>query len=238
MELERANREKEALIGEHLADKEHMRGEVSEARHQLQHCLAEKAHVEERFMLISKNLEQIQDEIRLKVTEYVRVEQLANKQQTEIKTLKDRTASYEEEIGELKKFGEKVKRDLLGSKEELIGAHQELSKCKSLLMKAEHELGAAKEQEKIVTEQLVHNDGLLQQLHGDLRGERTRVADLQRQTSQLKQDLVGVSNEKDSNEKQLKDMGNKVGAFVWLVCLTLLDHSRTFWIVLESSGSL
>jgi hypothetical protein len=38
-------------------------------------------------MLINKNLEQIQEEIRQKVTDYVRVEQLCQKQQTEIKTL-------------------------------------------------------------------------------------------------------------------------------------------------------
>lgn len=210
VELERANREKEALIGEHLNDKEHMKNEVNEARHQLQHCLAEKAHVEERFMLISKNLEQIQEEIRQKVCEYVRVEQLCNKQQTEIKTLKERTASYEEEIGELKKFGEKLKKDLLANKEELINAHQDMSKTKNCLLKREHELSSAREQEKIITEQLVHNDSLLQQLHADLRSERNKVADAQRNISQLKQDLVSVSNVKDGLDKLSKELANKV----------------------------
>lgn len=210
MELERANREKEALIGEHLNDKEHMKNEVSEARHQLQHCLAEKAHVEERFMLISKNLEQIQEEIRQKVCEYVRVEQLSNKQQTEIKTLKDRTASYEEELAELKKFCEKLKKDLFANKEELINAHQDMSKTKNCLLKSEHELSSAREQEKILTEQLVQNDHLLQQLHADVRNERSKVADAQRNISQLKQELASVGNDKDGLDKLSKELANKV----------------------------
>lgn len=133
------------------------------------YSLLQKAHIEERFILINKNLEQIQEEIRLKVTEYVRCEQTCQKQQTEIKTLKDRTRSYEDELSDLKKFIDKVKKDLQLSKEECLNLQQENSKYKSNTYKMQHELDTRKEQERLFVEQLDHNENLLQQLQNELR---------------------------------------------------------------------
>ena len=161
-------------------------------------------------MLINKNLEQIQEEIRQKVTDYVRIEQLSQKQQTEIKTLKDRTRSYEDEMNEIKKFSDKLKKDLFTTKEELINANQEVSKLKNNLIKTQHEFDSSKQQEKIATEQLLHNDTLLQQLHAELRNERNKQQECQRVISQLKQNITELCNEKEANEKHLKETLNKV----------------------------
>lgn len=120
-------------------------------------------------MLINKNLEQIQDEIRQKVTDYVRLEQMSHKQQTEIKTLRERTKSYEEEISELKKFVEKLKKDLLASKDEIVALQQENNKYKNNSSKIQHEIEARKEQEKMLTDQMTQIDCLLQQSQGEIR---------------------------------------------------------------------
>ena len=128
-----------------------------------------KAHIEERFMLISKNLEQIQEEIRQKVTDHVRLEQTNQKQHTEIKTLKERTKSYEDEINELKKFIEKLKKDLAVAKDEALHLQQENSNCKGSLFKLQHELDARKEQDKLMVEQLHQNDHMLHQMHDEIR---------------------------------------------------------------------
>jgi len=209
-ELERVGRERESILNCEIGEKEHMRKEVNGARHQLQCCLNEKAHVEERFMLLSRNAEQMQEEIRVKVTENVRLEQASQKQATELRTIKERNRSYEEEINELKGFGEKLKKDLFTAKEEAIGVGQEASRLKSALIKCQHELETSREQEKIVTEQLVANDNVLQQVHGDLRNERTKLQESQRFISQLKQQLVDTTNEKENNERQVKEQVNRI----------------------------
>jgi hypothetical protein len=123
-------------------------------------------------MLINKNLEQIQEEIRNKVTEYVRLEQFCNKQQTEIKTLRERTRSYEEEINELKCFVEKLKKDLLVSKDELCFLQQESAKHKNNSLKAQQDLEAKRQQEKALTDQTAQTEVLLQQTQEDLRFDK------------------------------------------------------------------
>jgi hypothetical protein len=120
-------------------------------------------------MLITKNLEQIQDEIRQKVTEYVRLEQTCQKQHTEIKMLKERTKSYEDELNELKKYIEKLKKDVLVAKEETFNLQQDNSKYKGGMFKQQHELEARKEQETLMLEQLHQNDHMLQQMQNELK---------------------------------------------------------------------
>jgi len=179
-ELESRLQEREARLQAEIGEKEHLRQEVAGSRHQLQCCLNEKAHVEERLMLLGRNAEQMQEEIRARVTENVRLEQAGQKQATELRTLKERSRSYEEEIGEVKSFGERLKKDLFAAKEEAIGVGQEAARTKSALIKCQHELDSSREQEKIVTEQLVANDSVLQQVHGDLRNERAKLQEAQR----------------------------------------------------------
>ena len=153
--------------------------------------------------MINRNLEQIQEEIRLKVTDYVRLEQLSHKQQTEIKTLRERTKSYEEEINELKKFVEKLKKDLLATKDEVLKLQQENNLYKNNSSKIQHELEARKEQEKMLTDQISQIDYLLQQTQNDIRNERSKQQECQRVISQLKQNNLELNNEKEANEKQM-----------------------------------
>jgi len=120
-------------------------------------------------LLINNNLEQIQEEIRLKVADYVRVEQTCQKQQTEIKTLKDRTKSYEDEMNELKKTMDKLKKDLFISKEESINSQQDNSKLKANMFKMQHELESRKDQEKLLLDQLTQHEHLVQQMQSELR---------------------------------------------------------------------
>ncbi|CAF0853486.1 unnamed protein product [Brachionus calyciflorus] len=210
IELEKLNREKENMISEYLNEKEHLRNEVNESRHQLQHCLAEKAHIEERFMLISRNLEQIQEEIRQKVTDYVRLEQSCQKQQTEIKTLKDRNRSYEDEISDLKKFNDKLKKDLCLSKDEFNNLQDESSKMKSNFFKLEHEVETRREQEKIYINQMNQNEQIIQTMQNELRNERNKQQECHRIVSQYKQQLNEMCNQKDMSESTVKDLVNKL----------------------------
>ncbi len=163
--------------------------------------------------MINRNLEQIQEEIRQKVTDYVRLEQLSHKQQTEIKTLRERTKSYEEEISELKKFVEKLKKDLITTKDEVLRLQQDNTTYKNSSSKIQHELDARKEQEKMMSDQISQIDYLLQQTQNDIRNERSKQQECQRVISQLKQTNLELSNEKEANEKQIKDLVNKVGNF-------------------------
>jgi chromosome segregation ATPase len=155
-------------------------------------------------------LEQIQEEIRQKVTDYVRLEQLSHKQQTEIKTLRERTKSYEEEINDLKKFVDKLKKDLLTTKDESINLQQENNTFKNSLNKIQHELDARKDQEKMMNDQIAQIDYLLQQSQSDIRNERSKQQECQRIISQLKQSNLELNHEKEANEKQIKDLHNKV----------------------------
>src|SRR5689334_3166270 len=109
-------------------------------------------------MLLTKNLEQIQEDIRQKVTEQVRIEQVCQKQQTEIKTLKERTRSYEDEIGELKCFIDKLKKDVVCARDENCLLQQEAGKFKSAAFKLQHELDIRKDQEKLVLDQLAASE--------------------------------------------------------------------------------
>lgn len=41
LELEKLNRDKEGMLLEKINEREHLKNEINDARHQLQHCLAE-----------------------------------------------------------------------------------------------------------------------------------------------------------------------------------------------------
>ena len=210
-ERERLVRDKDALARE----LEHARRDSSEVRSQWQSCAAEKAHVEERMLLTAANMEQLQEEMRARVTECVRAEQTCQRQQTELKTLKERNTSYEEEIDELKKLADKCKRDLLACKDEAGAVHADNGKLRATVAKGHAELEASKSQEKLLYEQLAHNDALLQQAHAELRQERGKQHECQRVISQLKQSLCELNNEAESGDKQRKELLVKV-AFLLL----------------------
>ncbi len=171
-------------------------------------------------------MEQIQEEIRQKVTEYVRIEQQYQKQQTEIKTLKDRTKSYEDEIGEMKKFIEKLKKDSINSKEEAYQTQQEIGKYKNAMTKLQHEVDARREQEKAMIDQLHQNDSTMQQLQNELRNERNKVQEFQRNIAHLKQNLNDLIVEKDNYEKSMKEIIFKVNIF--LIFFSFLKKNTNF----------
>ncbi len=64
---------------------------------------------------------------------------------------------------------DKLKKDLFNTKDDNCSLEEENSKLKSNAIKLEHDLDARKEQERILIEQLTHNDQMLQQLQDDLR---------------------------------------------------------------------
>ena len=113
------------------------------------------AHHEEKLMLMEQSLQTTQDQLSQRVTEVVRYEQINRKLQLEVKTLRERNISYEEEIDEQKSIIDKLRKDLVKSKEEHHSAVQEGLAYKQQAHKYEVELEGAKEQEKMLTEQVV-----------------------------------------------------------------------------------
>lgn len=95
-----------------------------------------------------------QDQLSQRVTEVVRHEQINRKLQAELKTLRERNTSYEEEIAEQKGIIDKLRKDLVGSKEEYHSAVQEGLAYKQRAHKTEVELKGAREQEQMLTEQV------------------------------------------------------------------------------------
>jgi hypothetical protein len=171
-------------------------------------------------------MEQLQDEMRSRVTECVRAEQTCQRQQTELKTLKERNTSYEEEIDELKRLSDKIKRDLMASKEEAHGMHVENGKLRANVAKANGELEASQSQMKLLYEQLAHNDALLQQAHAELRQERGKQQECQRVIAQLKQSLAELNNEADQGDKQRKELLAKASGILiskYLVLHRVID---------------
>lgn len=161
-------------------------------------------------MLISKNLEHIQDEIRQKVSDYVRIEQQCQKQQTEIKTIKERNRSYEEEISDLRIFNDKLKKDLCLAKNEFVNLQDESSKLKSNLFKVEHELDSKRDQERIYVNQLAQNEQMIQTIQGELKNERNRQQEMQRSMSQMKQQMTELFGQKEMSDATVKELVNKL----------------------------
>ena len=62
----------------------------------------------------------------------------------------------------------------------------------------------------MLTDQIAQIDYLLQQSQTDIRNERSKQQECQRTISQLKQSNLELSHEKEANEKQIKDLVNKV----------------------------
>lgn len=110
-------------------------------------------------MLMEQSLQTTQEQLSQRVTEVVRLEQVNRKQQTELKTMTERNASYEGEISEQKALIEKLRKDLLSSKEANHEAQQEGMAYKQQVHKCAVELEGLKEQEKMLTEQVRFGEG-------------------------------------------------------------------------------
>ncbi|GFS22305.1 Golgin subfamily B member 1-like [Elysia marginata] len=72
----------------------------------------------------------------------------------ELKSVKERAANYEEEIGEQKSMLDRTRKDLVTSKEECHAAVQEGLAYKQQMHKLELELHGAREQEKMLSDQV------------------------------------------------------------------------------------
>ena len=116
--------------------------------------LLQLAHHEEKLMLMEQSLQTTQEQLSQRVTEVVRHEQVNRKLETELKTLRDRNLNSEEEIDEQKSVIDKLRKELMRVKEEHHAAVQEGLAYKQQAHKSEVELDGAKEQEKMLTEQV------------------------------------------------------------------------------------
>ena len=105
-------------------------------------------------MLMEQSLQTTQEQLSQRVTEVVRHEQVNRKLETELKTLRDRNLNSEEEIDEQKSVIDKLRKELMRVKEEHHAAVQEGLAYKQQAHKSEVELDGAKEQEKMLTEQV------------------------------------------------------------------------------------
>ena len=68
--------------------------------------------------------------------------------------MRERAASFEEELGEQKQVLEKTRRDLMATKEEFQAAVQEGQAYRQQAQKLDVELEAAREQEKMLSDQV------------------------------------------------------------------------------------
>ena len=64
-------------------------------------CL-QLAHHEEKLVIMEQSLTTTQEQLSQRVSEVVKLEQTIRKQQTELKTMRERCASYEDEIHDQK----------------------------------------------------------------------------------------------------------------------------------------
>ena len=88
------------------------------------------------------------------MSEVVRHEQANRKLQAELKAVRERAASYEEEIGEQKALIDKLRKDLVAVKEDHHAAVQEGLAYKQRAHKVEVELDGSREQEKMLSDQV------------------------------------------------------------------------------------
>ena len=105
-------------------------------------------------MLMEQSLSSTQEQLSQRVTEVVRHEQVNRKLDMELKTLKERNINAEEEIDEQKSVIDKLRKDMMRVKEEHHAAVQEGLAYKQQAHKLDVELEGAKEQEKMLTEQV------------------------------------------------------------------------------------
>jgi chromosome segregation ATPase len=208
--LESVNREKENKILQQINQIEQTKCELNDSIHQLQKMSQDKLKIEEKFVLACQNNENIQDDIRLKVQELVRTEQLCQKQQTEIKTLKERTRSYEEEINEMKSFIDRLKKDYVMSRDELNANQQDILKWKNTILRLEGELKSNQDKETLMADQVTNNEKLINTLKSDLKAERNKQQDCQKSISQLKQTITELNNNIDLYDNQFKELTLKL----------------------------
>ena len=105
-------------------------------------------------MIMEQSLTSTQEQLSGRVTELVRIEQHNRKLATELKTLRERLTSYEEEMTEQKSTIDKLRKDLLTSKEETHAAIQEGLAYKQEAHKMEVQLEGARQQENMLTDQV------------------------------------------------------------------------------------
>ncbi len=103
---------------------------------------------------MEQSLTTTQEQLSQRVAEVVRLEQNTRKLSAELKTLKERNGSNEEELGEQKAMIDKLRKDLLSAKEETHSAIQEGMMHKQKAAKLEVDLGGAKEQERTLSDQV------------------------------------------------------------------------------------
>ena len=105
-------------------------------------------------MIMEQSLTTTQEQLSQRVAEVVRLEQNIRKLNTELKTMKERNASNEEEIADQKTLIEKLRKDLLAAKEETHLAIQEGMAYKQKSSKLEVELEGSREQERMLSDQV------------------------------------------------------------------------------------
>ena len=105
-------------------------------------------------MLAEQSLLTTQEQLSQRVSEVVKQEQVERKLQTELKTLRERNDSNEEDISEQTALIEKLRHDVLAAKEEMHTAVQEGMLYKQKSSKLEVELEGVQEQEKLLNNQV------------------------------------------------------------------------------------
>lgn len=113
-------------------------------------------------------------------------------------------------LGDQKELIEKLRRDLLNSKEETHQSVQEGLAYKQEAAQVGAELEGVKEQEALLTEQVEQQDNILSQLQNELKAERTRSQDLNKDLNNSRRQVGQVQEEMDSLQKYFKQTQNKV----------------------------
>ena len=103
---------------------------------------------------MEQSLTTTQEELSSRVTELVRHEQAQRKLQTELRTLRERSHSSEDELLEQRSLIDKLRKDVLQSKDEMHRAVQEGVGYKELAQRREVELNGVRDQERLLNEQV------------------------------------------------------------------------------------
>ena len=112
------------------------------------------ARHEEKLSLQEASLASTQEQLSARVSEVVRHEQTNRRLTTEVRTLTERTACNEEELVQQRVMIDKLRKDVLASKQETHNAVQEGMSYKQQASKFEVELEGAREQERMLLEQV------------------------------------------------------------------------------------
>ncbi|CAG5136164.1 unnamed protein product, partial [Candidula unifasciata] len=129
---------------------------------------------------------------------------------TELKTVKERASSYEEEIAEQKAMIDKLRKDLMSARDEHHAAVQEGIAYKQQAHKMELELAGAKEQEKILTGQVEQQEGILGQLQAELRAERERHGETVRQLSASKKMSLDMQADMEALQRLTRELQDRL----------------------------